>query len=181
MAMAASDAVPTPQDLQIGGILNAESAADGRAERHDGRGAGINQALGKNDVVGGISQNGESLFGQNARGFEGCLDIGIQCRLIANDFELDPIGKSYLAGETGGANGVVSGVAASGIGQKKVFARINVIQQRFFATVEVYAAHGDRDHVSATCFERSRSFLKRLVFTGPDDQTGTELPASDME
>ena len=60
MARVASEAVPTPastmsgnfgdhlaQDAQVGGVLQAQAAADGRAKRHYGGGSGIDQTPAK--------------------------------------------------------------------------------------------------------------------------------------
>src|SRR5580700_7667379 len=48
------------ENLQRGAILNAEARADGGSEGHDGCGAGIDEAMREDDVVGGVGKNGES-------------------------------------------------------------------------------------------------------------------------
>ena len=108
------------QDAEVGGVLHAEAAADGSAERHDGGGAGVDQALGEDDVVRGVGQNGEAFLDQDAGGFERGLDVGVERRLVADDFDLDPVGEADFAAEAGGADGFVGGVAAGGVGQQEV-------------------------------------------------------------
>ena len=187
MAMAASEAVPTPastisgtpvidfpQDANIGLILDAEAAADGGAERHDGGGAGVEQALGEDDVVGGVGKDREAFLDQNAGGFERGLHIGIERGLVADDFELDPVGKADFAGQARGTDGFIGGVAAGRVGQQEILLRVDVVEQGFLAAIEIDAAHGDGDHVCAAGFERARGFLKRLVLARADDEAGAE-------
>ena len=72
------------EDAQVGGVLQAEAAADGRAERHDGGGARVDEAAGVDDVVGGIGQDGKSLLDQDARGFQRCLNVRVERGLVAD-------------------------------------------------------------------------------------------------
>ena len=45
-----------------------------------------------------------------------------------------------------------------------------MIQQRFFATVQVDPAYSDSNHFRATGFNGTCGFLSRFVFTGAYDQ-----------
>ena len=157
-----------------GDVLNAHAAADGRAERHDCGSAGIDQALGEDDVVGSIGEDGEAFLHQHACGFERGLHVGIERGLIADDFELNPVGESDFAPQTRSANGFVGRVASGGVGQQEVFLGIDVVEQRFLAAVEIHAANRDRNHLCATGFERARSFLEGFVFSRADDKPGAE-------
>src|ERR1035441_4925682 len=89
--------------------------------------------------------------------------------------------EKSVSGVPGGADRVIGRIAAGGVRQKEIFIRIDVIEQRLLAAVEIHPAHGHRHHVGATGLERAGGFLKRFVFAGPNDQAGTELPASNNE
>ena len=117
------------EDLQRGAVLDAETRADGGCERHDGRGSGVNEALGEDNVVGGVGQDGESFGDEDAGGFEGGLDVGVEGGLVADDFYFDPVGEADFAGETRGADGLVGGVTAGGVGQEEVAARVDEVEQ----------------------------------------------------
>src|SRR6266576_314641 len=82
------------QDANVGGILNSQATADGGAERHDGGSSGIEQALGKDHIVGGVGENGESFLHQHAGGFKRGLNIGVESRLVSDYFQFYPIGKA---------------------------------------------------------------------------------------
>ncbi len=69
-------------------------AADGRAERHDSGRTGVNQTLRDDDVVGGVGKHGEAFLHEDAGGFDGGLDVGIERGLIADDFDLYPVGEA---------------------------------------------------------------------------------------
>ena len=125
MATAASEAVPTPastimrdfgdalaQDAQVGGILDAQAGADGRGQRHDGCGAGIDQLARSDQVVVGVGQHDEAFLHQHPRGFEQLLGVREERLLVADHFELHPIGEADFAAEARGANRFVGGVAA---------------------------------------------------------------------
>jgi hypothetical protein len=81
------------QDAQVGRVAKAQAAADRRAQRHHGRRASIDQALGEDDVVRGVGKNGEAFLHQDAGGFKGRLDVRIERLLIADDFDLHPVGE----------------------------------------------------------------------------------------
>src|SRR5580704_1126115 len=127
------------QDADVGLVLNAHAAADGRTERHYGGCAGLDQALGEDDVVGGVGQDGEAFAYQNARGFKRGLHVWIERGLVADYFELHPVGKADFSAEAGGADGFIGGVAAGGVGQEEILLGIDVVEQGFFAAVEVDA------------------------------------------
>ena len=192
MAMAASEAVPTPASTMSGTPLIISRRMRmcatfwmpmplpmGAPSGMIGRCAGIDQALGENDVVGGIGKHGEPFLHQYARGFQRGLHVGIERGLVADDFELDPIGESDFAAEASGADGFVGGVASGSVGQQEVFLGIDVVEQRFLAAVEIHAAYGDRDHLGAAGFEGARGFLERFVFSRANDQPRAERTSGD--
>ncbi len=79
-----SEAVPTPASTMRGTSVivsrricvivarfcTPRPDADGRGQRHDGRGSGIDEAMGIYDVVIGIGQDDEAFFDQSSGGFE---------------------------------------------------------------------------------------------------------------
>ena len=113
------------------GVGDAEAGADGRAERHDGGGADVDEALGENDVVGGVGQDGEAFLDEDAGGFDGGLDVGVEGGLVADDLDLDPVGEADLAAKARGADGFLGGVAAGGVGQEEVALRVDEVEQGF--------------------------------------------------
>src|SRR5208282_1666779 len=119
------------QDADVSLVLNAHAAADGRAQRHDCGGTGVDQALGEDDVVGGVGQNGEAFVDQSARGFERGLHVGIKSGLVADDFELHPFGEADFAAQAGGADSLVGGVATGGVREQEIFLGIDVVEQGF--------------------------------------------------
>ena len=140
---AASDAVPTPASTisgtsvissrrmrKVRRVLQAQAAADGRAQRHHRRRARIDQPLRKHNVVGGVGQNGETFLHQDPRRFERRLHIRIERRLVADDLDLHPVREAHLAAQPRGANRLVGGVAAGRIGQQEVALRIDEVEQR---------------------------------------------------
>ena len=84
----------------------------GRAEGHDCGGADVDEALREDNVVGGVGQDGEAFVDEDAGGFDGGLDVGVEGGLVADDFDLDPVGEADLAGEAGSADGLLGGTLA---------------------------------------------------------------------
>ena len=169
------------QDAEIGGVAQAEAAADGRAERHHGCRACIDQALGVDDVVGGVGQNGEAFLDQDARGFERGVNVGIERGFVADDLDLDPVGEADFAAEARGANGLVGSEAACGVGQKEVALRVEEVEQRLAGAVEVDAADGDGDHFGAGGFDRGLRLRAVFVLPCSDDEARLKGAASDDE
>ncbi len=145
------------------------------------RGSGVDEALGEDDVVGGVGQNGEAFFDEHAGGFDGGLHVGIEGLLVADDLDLDPVGEADFAAETRGADGFVGGVAAGGVGQEEVALGIDEVEQRLFAAVEIDAADGDGDHLGAGGFDGARGFLSGLVLARADDEARAESFACNDE
>ena len=94
---------------------------------------------------------------------------------------LYPVGETDFAAEARGADGFIGGVAAGGIGQEEIFLGIDVVEQGFFAAVEIDAADGNGDHLGAAGLEGAGRFLEGLVFSRADDQAGAEGAAGDNQ
>src|SRR5467141_1738747 len=117
------------ENAEVGGILHAEAGADGRGQRHDGGGTGVNEFAGGDEVVVGVRENDEAFLTEDARGFDELLGVGKKSLLVADDFKLDPVRKTDFAGQASGSNGFVGGVESRSVRQDKYFFAINVIQQ----------------------------------------------------
>jgi len=169
------------QDLERSAVLDAKAGTDGRGEGHDGGGAGIDEAMGEDNVVGCVREDGEPFFDEDAGGFEGGLDVGIEGGLVADDLDFDPVGEADFAGEARGANGFVGGVAAGGIGQQEVAAGVDEVEEGFLGAVEIDAADGDGDHLGAGGFEGGLGFGSVAILTGADDEARLKGFAGDDE
>src|SRR4029077_16277074 len=86
------------EDAEVGGILNAEAGANRRCQGHDGGGAGIDEFAGGDQIVIRVREDHEAFFYQDARGFKELLRVGEKSLLVADDFQLDPIGEANFAG-----------------------------------------------------------------------------------
>jgi len=150
--------------------LNAQAAADGSPEGHDGRSAGVHQALGEDHVVGSVGQDDESFFDEHIRGLECGLNIRMQRGLVSDDLQLDPVRQADLAREVRGTDGLIRRIATRGVGQQEVPFGIDVVEERFLAPVQIDAAHRDRHHLGAACLEGARIFLEGFVLTGAYDE-----------
>ncbi len=195
IAIAASDAVPTPastimrdfgdafaEDAEIRGILDAEAGADGRGEGHHGGGASVDELAGGDEIVVGVRKHDEAFVHQNLCGLNQLFGVGEERFLVADHFELHPVGEANFAGQTRGADGFVGGVAGGGVGKNEDFFAIDVVEQGFLGFIgEVDAANGDGDHVRAGGDVRAGHFGEAAVFASTDDEAGVEGTASDDE
>ena len=69
-----------------------------------------------------------------------------------------------LAAEAGDADGFVGGVAARGIWQQEVLFRVDEVEQRFLAAVELDAADGDGDHLGAAGLNGARRSVGQILY-----------------
>ena len=195
IARAASEAVPTPastiqryfgdsfaQDSQIRHVLDSEARPDGRGERHHCGCTRVDQAAGVDQIVVRIGKDDEPFLHQHPRGFEQSGVIGEESLLVADDFELDPVGKADLAAEARGTDGVVRGVATGRVRKNKHALAIDVVEQGFLGAVgEVDTADGDGHYFSARGGMAARHLLKIPVFSRTDEEAGTEGTTSDNQ
>ena len=134
---------------------------------------------GEDDVVGGVGQDGKSLLDQDARGLQRGLNVGVEGGLVADDFDLDPVGEADLAAEARGADGLVGGEAAGGVGQQEIALGIDEVEQRLAGAVEVDAAHGDGDHLRAGGLDGGLGLRAVLVF--PCSNNEARLETRDLQ
>src|SRR5208283_2781401 len=169
------------QNTDVSLVLNTHAAADGSTERHYRSGAGVDQALGKDDVVGSVGQDGKAFANQNARGFERSLHVWVERGLIADHFELHPVGESDFAAEARSTDRFVGRKATGGVGKQEISLGIDVVEQRFLAAVQVDAPYGDGDHVGSASLKSAGGFLEGFVFSRTDDQARAEGAVGDMK
>ena len=91
------------------------------------------------DIVGGVGQDGKALFDEDSRGLQRRLNVWVERGLVADDLDLDPVGEADLAAKARGADGLVGGEAAGGVGQKEETLGIDEVEQRLGGAVEVDA------------------------------------------
>ena len=109
--------------------------ADRRAERHDGRGACVDQFARDDEIVVRVGQHDETFLHERFGGADKRFRIGKERLLVADHFELHPFRKSHFAAEARGANCFVGRVAAGGVWEDEKILAIDVVEQRFFRAV----------------------------------------------
>ena len=104
-------------DPDVVGVLNAETGADRRAERHHRRCACVFELAARDRIVVGVWQDDEAFLDQDARRFDERFVVGKERPLVADDLELHPIRQAGFASQPRRANRVVGRVAAGGVRQ----------------------------------------------------------------
>ena len=99
-------------DRDVVGILDPEPGADRRAERHDGRRSRVLELPAHDRIVGGVREDDESFPDEGPRRGEERVVVGPERLLVAEDFELHPVGEADLAPQPRRAHRVVGRVAA---------------------------------------------------------------------
>ena len=139
MATAASEAVPTPASTIIGtsvmrsrrmrrlaGFCMPRPEPMGAASGMTAAAPASMSLRAAIEIVVGVGQNDEAFLHQDARGFDELFGIREKSLLVADDFQLDPIGKADFAAEARGADGFVGGVAGGGVRQDEDFFAVDV-------------------------------------------------------
>ena len=116
-------------------VADAQARADGRGQRHHRRAAGVLELPRDDRVVGGVGEDGEALLHQRCRAASsGLLDVGEERLLVADHLELHPLASAPARGQAAGADRVVGGVAAGGVGQERHAAcGVDPVEERGFA------------------------------------------------
>ena len=150
-------------DADVVRIEHALAGADRAAGRHDARRAGLLQPPGDDRVVGRVAQHLKAVGHQPLGRFERGDRIGQQRPLVGQHFELHPIGagvlqaEQKLAAQPGDADRIVGGEAAGRVGQQRVAAGVDEVEQVVAGRVDQpLAADGDRDALGAAADERLR-------------------------
>ena len=169
-------------DLRAG--FQSAVAPDGRAEGHDGGGAGVFEAFGEDGVGVDVGEDGET-FGHEDFGGTKSLDrIGKEVVRVGMDLEFDPFGESGAGGEAGEADGFFGVHRAAGVGQQEIFFGIDEIEdvgERVAGAAEVGAVEGDGDDLRAACFEGVAHEFVRGELAGAEEEARREGAPGDDE
>ncbi len=108
------------------------------------------------------------------------LDIGKQGLVVADDFELDPIGVQRLTCQLRRKHSVASCVAAGSVGQD-VVAPTQEIKNTLAARVEANTAHSNGHDLRTTGLDGVQHHLLVWVAGGANEQAGREGFACDRQ
>jgi hypothetical protein len=156
-------------EAEVVRVADAEAAADRGGERHDGGAAHVLELAADDRVVGAVREDGEALVEEGAGGLEGLLVVGEQGARVADDLELDELGDAELAREAEGADGLVGGVAAGGVGQQAVAVAVDPAEEVVLG-LEVDAAQGHGHDLGAAGGEGGLGLGGVLELAGADDE-----------
>ena len=139
-------------------------------------------------VVARVAEHLKALGDEFLGGLERAHRIGQQRLGVAQHFQLDPVGagvfqaQQNLASQPGHADGVFSRKAAGRVGQQRVAAGVEIVEQVLPLGVDQpLAAHRHGDAVGARQNERLGHQLVVGVFSGADDQPAGERMRADLE
>ena len=104
--------------------------------------------------------------------------VGEQRPLVADDLQLHHVGHPQLARQPAGADGLLGGVAAGGVGQERVPLAVDGVEHVGLAGRQVDAAERDGHDLGARAPDRLAPLLDRPVLAGADQQARVELPAA---
>ena len=144
------------------------------------------QPPGHHRIVGRVAQHleavGHQLFGRFERGHR----VGQQRLLVAQHFELDPVGAGVLqaqqdlAAQAGHADRVVGRETAGRVRQQGVAAGVDEVEQVVALGVDQpLAAHGHRDALGAGHLQRLAHLRVVGVLAGADDQPAAKAVSAD--
>ena len=107
------------QDFQRISMNCAQTCANRCRPRHQRLTACVEQAAAGNQVFSAIRQHFKAVFNQNFRRFNELEHIGLQSIVIADKFELDPVGIKHFARHLRSSHGFLHTLTACGIGQHR--------------------------------------------------------------
>ena len=143
---------------------------------------------GDDRVVGRVAEHLKAVGHEPLGGFERGDRIGQQRPLVGEHFELHPIGagifeaEQNLAAQPGDADRIVGVEAAGRVGQQRVAAGVDEVEQVVAGRVdEPLAAHGDGDALGAAALERLAHQLVVGVLAGADDQAAGEAVRAELQ
>ena len=104
---------------------------------------------GKNRIIRGVGEHGETFGNQRGRCLKGGYRVGEEGALVAEHLELDQIRLQQFPAQAGVAAGILSRVAAGRIRQERVFRAVEVPDEALLGIFEVGPANRHRDHLAA--------------------------------
>ena len=129
-------------------------------------------------VVIGIRQHHEALFDQDPGGFQQSGIIREERLLVADHFQLHPVGQADFAPQHGRTHRIVGGVARRRIRQDENLRSVDVIDQRFLGAVrQVDAAHRHGHHIGAAGLVAAHHLFKTTIFSRSHDEPRRKLPS----
>ena len=170
------------------GIEHALARADRAAGRHDARGAGFLEPPGDDRVVGRVAQHlkavGHELLGRFERGDGSGSSVVLSAS--TSSFTQSAPGFSRPSRisrpKPGDADRIVGGEAAGRVGQQRVAAGVDEIEQVVAGRVDQpLAADGDGDALGAAALERFAHQLVVGVLAGADDQPAGEAMRAELQ
>ena len=138
------------------------------------------QAPREDGIVGRVGQHDEAVVDELLGGAQQLGGIGQQRVLVADDLELDPVGREGLARELGGEDGIARGVAAGGVRQQLDTRRREDVEQRA-TSGRVDAPQGDGHELAAAGLDRRGHQLQRGEAAGAEQQTRAQRTPGDDE
>ena len=157
-------------DLDVVRVADAEAGADGRAERHHARGAGVLEALGDDRIVVRVGHDHEALARERLGGLQQPLHVGEERAGVADHLQLHHLAEPGLPREIGGADGLVGRVAAGRVRQQREALGVDEVEDRFALAGQAHAPHGDGDDLGAGFVVGLAHDLVRRILAGPDDE-----------
>ena len=160
--------------FQLAARFEAPVGTNGGAEGHDGGRADFLKAFGKDGVGIDVGEDGEAFLDEDFSGGKRFNGVGKEIAGIGMDFEFDPFGQSGGGGEAGEANGFPGVHGAAGVGEDKVFFRVDEVEDVGVGVVlagEVGAAEGDGDDFGAAGFEALGHGLVGGELAGADEKS----------
>ena len=97
----------------------AQTRANRCRPRHQRLTACVKQAAAGNQIFGTIRQHFEAVFNQDFRRFDKLKHVRLQRVIIADKFELDPVGIKHFARHLRSSHGFLHTLATCGIGQHR--------------------------------------------------------------
>ena len=168
-------------DFEKGAGLEAEVAADGSTERHDGGSAGFFELFAKDRIGVTIRKHDEAAFNKFARGEERLDRVGHEILRVGVDFEFQPVGVEGVAGEFGGEDGFLGVANAGGVREEAVAITVEVRENAVGHTIGAHAAEGDGDKLRAGGCDAGGHLGAGAVFAGAEEEAGAERDAGDDE
>jgi hypothetical protein len=142
------------------------AGADWRGPGHDGLAADIDQALAQHQILGAIRQYLEALAQQPLGGGGHVERVGLQGVIVADEFQLDPLGAEDLPRHHGGGVNLFRRVTAGGVGQKGNLETGEQIPEGLPADLVVpggLTTQGNGQHGRLGCLNRLLQHFRRRI------------------
>ena len=195
MAWAACEGAPMPASMISGtsgkysrsvfkriGVGKAATRADRRTPGHQHLAADGHQALGNNQVLGGVGKDLEAVLDEDCRSLDQPEGIGLQGVVVADHLELDPVGGEQLACHLRGGDRFFGRAAARRVWQDTHPETLDEVEEALAGCAARHLpAQGNRDDRCARCRHRIAHDLGRGKARRADEQARGHLDAVKVE